>query len=122
MTGASAFLSAIYISTKREIPLFGSTLDDDEILKMTKKGISKAKFSCSSKQLIESKDFSSAQLVESKERLVESKASEAALNHFKLKDANKKYLKLKGNLNVRGLNEEFEQSELFKQCRKRTDY
>ena len=34
MTGASAFLSAIYISTKREIPLFGCTLhDDDEILK-----------------------------------------------------------------------------------------
>ena len=38
------------------------------------------------------------------------------LNHFKLKDANKKYLKLKGNLNVRGIIEEIEQSELFKQC------
>jgi hypothetical protein len=91
------------------------------ILKMTKKGII---FHFKSQiqlfqQLIESKDFSSAQLVENKERLVESKASEAALNHFKLKDANKKNLKLKGNLNVRGLIEEFEQSELFKQCRKK---
>jgi hypothetical protein len=60
MTGASAFLSAIHISTKREIPLFGSTLDDDEILKMTKKGII---FYFKSQiqlyhQLIESKDFS----------------------------------------------------------------
>jgi len=128
MTGASAFLSAIHISTKSKISLFGSTLDDDEILKMIKKGIIfyfKSQIQLY-QQLIESKDFSSAQLVESKERLVESterlvesKASDAALNHFKLKDANKKYLKLKGNLNVRGLIEEFEQSELFKQCRKK---
>lgn len=135
MTGASAYLSNIHISTKSKISFFGSTLDDDEILKMTKKGILfyfKSQIQLY-QQLIESKDFSSAQLVESKERLVESterlvesterlvesKASDAALNHFKLQEANKKYLKLKGNLNVRGLIEEFEQSELFKQCRKK---
>jgi len=107
LTGASAFLSAIHICTKSKIPLFGNTLNDDEISKMTKKGII---FHFKSQiqlyqQLIESKDFNIA--------------SDAALNHFKLKEANKKYLKLKGNLNVRGLLEEFEQSELFKQCRKK---
>ena len=113
MTGASAFLSTIFTNTKCKIPLFRSTLDDDEILKMTKKGIIfyfKSQIQLY-QQLLESKDFSS-------ERLSESKASDAELNHLKLKNANAKYLKLKGNLNVRGLIEEYEQSELFKECRK----
>ena len=55
--------------------------------------------------MLESKDFSSAQLAE--------------LNHLKLKNANAKYLRIKGNLNVRGLIEEYEQSEMFKQYRKK---
>eukprot|EP01036_Dinobryon_divergens_P038560 gene38560-50640_t len=66
-------------------------------------------------QLLESKDFSS-------ERLSESKASDAELNHLKLKNTNAKYLKLKGNLNVRGLIEEYEQSELFKECQKKLTF
>ena len=35
---------------------------------------------------------------------------------------NTKYLKLKGNLNLRGLIEEYEWSDLFRQCRKRLTY
>eukprot|EP01035_Chromulina_nebulosa_P062668 gene62668-85700_t len=106
-TGASAFLSTMYTSTKSKIPLFGSTLDDDEILKMTKKGI--IFYFKSQIQLYQ-------QLLESNSA---SKASDAELNHLKLKNANARYLKLKGNLNVRGLIEEYEQSDLFKECRKK---
>lgn len=109
MTGAAAFLSTIFTSTKSKT-LFGSTLDDDEILKMTKKGI--IFYFKSQIQLYQ-------QLLESNS---ESKASDAELNHLKLKNANANYLKLKGNLNVRGLIEEYEQSELFKECRKKLTF
>ena len=109
-TGASAFLSTMYTSTKSKIPLFGSTLDDDEILKMTKKGII---------FYFESQIQLYQQLLESN---LASKASDAELNHLKLKNANAKYLKLKGNLNVRGLIEEYEQSELFKECQKKLTF
>ena len=108
--------------------IFGSSLDDDALLKMNKIGIifyfknqielydklleskdlvleSKDRVLESKDQLLESKDFSTAQMVES--------------STLKLSIANGKYLKLKGNLNIRGLVEEFEQShELFKECRK----
>jgi hypothetical protein len=86
--------------------IFGSSLDDDALLKMKKIGIIfyfKNQIELYDK-LLESKDFSTAQMVES--------------STLKLSIANGKYLKLKGNLNIRGLVEEFEQSDLFKECRK----
>ena len=94
--------------------IFGSSLDDDALLKMNKIGIIfyfKSQIELYDRllevkdRLLESKDFSTAQMVES--------------STLKLSIANGNYLKLKGNLNLRGLLEEFEQSELFKQCRKR---
>jgi hypothetical protein len=90
-----------------------SSLDDDALSKMNKIGIIfyfKSQIELYNKlleskdQLLESKDFSTAQMVES--------------STLKLSIANGKYLKLKGNLNIRGLVEEFEQSDLFKECRK----
>jgi hypothetical protein len=44
------------------------------------------------------------------------------LKDLKYTVLNTKYLKLKGNLNLRGLIEEYERSDLFRQCRKRLAY
>lgn len=73
--------------------------DESEIQKMSKKGI--MSFFKFQSQLID-------QLIE----------KDTQLNDLKYRILNTKYMKLKGNLNVRGLIEDYEQSDLFKQCRK----
>eukprot|EP01036_Dinobryon_divergens_P035517 gene35517-46040_t len=105
-----------------------SSLDDDALSKMNKIGI--IFYFKSQKELyerlLEGKDRvleSKDRLLESKDRLLDSKdfstAQMVESSTLKLSIANGKYLKLKGNLNIRGLVEEFEQSDLFKECRKR---
>lgn len=81
--------------------------DESEIQKMSKKGIM---------SFFKNYLAMESQLREKENQLRE---KENQLNNLKICMLNVKYMTLKGNLNVRGLIEEFEQSDLFKQCRKR---
>ena len=93
-------ISFISLRSKIMLSSLADGYDESEIQKMSKKGIiSFFKFHLAAE----------AQL----------KAKDDQINNFKISTLTAKYMKLKGNLNVRGLIEEFEQSELFKQCRKR---
>ena len=64
-------------------------------------------------QLLESKEQQLKQLLENKEQLLEIKVRDAKLKNVEISNANLKYLKIKGILNIRGLLEEYEQSDLF---------
>ena len=92
--------------------------DESEIQKMSKKGIMSffKNYLAMESQLREKENQLRNQLREKENQLRE---KENQLNNLKICMLNVKYMTLKGNLNVRGLIEEFEQSDLFKQCRKR---
>ena len=87
--------------------------DEFEIRKMSKTGI--MLFFKNQIQLKENQ----IQLKEKDVLLIEKGVE---LKDLKYTVLNTKYLKLKGNLNLRGLIEEYEQSDLFRQCRKRLTY
>ena len=92
----SAFFSSYSSKGRRKFSIISESLNDAEVLKMSKKGI-----------LIYFK------------QLLAYKELEAKIKYLETSSLNIKYLKLKGNLNVRGIIEEFEQTDLFKQCRQR---
>ena len=95
----SAFFSSYSSKGRRKFSIISASLNDAEVLKMSKKGI-----------LIYFK------------QLLAYKELEAKIKYLETSTLNIKYLKLKGNLNVRGIIEEFEQTDLFKQCRQRLTF
>jgi hypothetical protein len=136
MIGVSAYLNTISrVRSKTFLCSFENDYDESEILKMSKNGI----LSFFKLQLRAFEEKTEIQLrafeekTEIQLRAFEEKtaiyknqiadkdtliAAKDTLTDLKLSIANSKYLKLKGNLNVRGLIEEFEQSDPFQQCRK----
>ena len=112
--------------------------DEFEIRKMNKTGImlffkNQIQLKESQIQLKESQIQLKEKLIENqiqlKEKEIQLKEKDVLLieKGVELKDLkytvlNTKYLKLKGNLNLRGLIEEYERSDLFRQCRKRLAY
>jgi len=117
--GSELFYSTLPFHQKLLATYHGE--DDMEILKMSKNRILQF-----FKRIIEQNDRTMddkeqffERIIADKEKIIKAQNEILRFMDDKLSSSNAKYLKIKGNLNIRGLVEEFEQMDIFKMCRKR---